>query len=619
MKVLIVTTPIRPQPSNYPPFGSLALIKALRDKGLEEVEFFHIDANRPAYGDALAHIVAARPDVLGISAVVSTAYAYTKRLSQDVKAALPETLVVVGGNMAASAEILLRHTGTDLCVLGEGEVVFHNIVERARTTRKAREYLDIPGLIGLDGDRRLVNTGYEAALPGSRIFAHDWSDLEAACEIGLYFPHAFDQASGELRDIHFNHPKAFEPQRRTKRVATLPAAKGCVARCTFCHRWDKGIRHVPVEAFMANLERVIDRYDVGFVSIAAETFGADKRWLAEFCDRIKGYDVLWRAGGVRANSLDPQWIERLKECGCTGLIYGNETGSERILEIMEKKVDLADNYNAVRWTLEAGLRTVTQFVIGMPGETTSTVQETIEFCKFTNTLQREQAPFEVSINYAQALPGTPLYEFGRQNGMIGRSLEEEEAYLLRISDRDAHDENNTINFTDASRLEWLTWRPLINIEVNYEYVRKYGLDEYHRRIGEAFAEFRSEQAETGYFANPKRLVEQGYAAGATGSGGAVRLPTLLSLLRRGRFGMAQLCYPVVFYRLRALLPLMVLIKLVRECGAGAGLSALGEYLRAKITRRPARIVDYKSLRRIVDDMGPLPEDAAAMLPLRKGR
>ena len=106
MKVMLVTTPIRPLPTYFPPIGSLSIISYLRKHGIP-VDFYHIDALRPTYDEALQHIVAARPDVLGISSVVSTAYEYTKRLALDVKAALPETLIIVGGSLAASAEISL--------------------------------------------------------------------------------------------------------------------------------------------------------------------------------------------------------------------------------------------------------------------------------------------------------------------------------------------------------------------------------------------------------------------------------------------------------------------------------------------------------------------------------
>ena len=79
MKVLIATTPIRPLPTDFPPIGSLSLMNFLRKHGVEDIEFYHIDGNRPDYDEVLAHIRDSAPDVLGISSVVSTAYAYTKK------------------------------------------------------------------------------------------------------------------------------------------------------------------------------------------------------------------------------------------------------------------------------------------------------------------------------------------------------------------------------------------------------------------------------------------------------------------------------------------------------------------------------------------------------------
>ena len=102
MKITIVTTPIRPTPTTFPPVGSLSIIKYLKRHGFENVNFYNIDANRPSYDEVLEHFRQVRPEILGISAVVSTAYAYVKRLANDVKVLLPDTLIVVGGNMAAS-------------------------------------------------------------------------------------------------------------------------------------------------------------------------------------------------------------------------------------------------------------------------------------------------------------------------------------------------------------------------------------------------------------------------------------------------------------------------------------------------------------------------------------
>ena len=125
-KILIVTTPIRPAPTLYPPLGSLSIISALKKEGFRNTEFYNIDYLRPQYDEVIATIKEKKPDILGISAVVSTAYAYSKKLSLDIKKELPETTILLGGNLGASAEILLKKTGVDFVCTGEGEFAFEN-------------------------------------------------------------------------------------------------------------------------------------------------------------------------------------------------------------------------------------------------------------------------------------------------------------------------------------------------------------------------------------------------------------------------------------------------------------------------------------------------------------
>ena len=107
MKICIVTTPIRPVPTTYPPFGSMAIIQSLREIG-QTVNFYNIDYHRFSHEENVKYFEENSFDVVGISAVVSTAYAYTKYLSQLIKKINPNTIVLVGGGLAASAEILHR-------------------------------------------------------------------------------------------------------------------------------------------------------------------------------------------------------------------------------------------------------------------------------------------------------------------------------------------------------------------------------------------------------------------------------------------------------------------------------------------------------------------------------
>ena len=96
MKIVICTTPIRPSPTNYPPFGSMALIQAIRvGGGGYDPYFYDIDGLRPSVEQVVDSFKEQTPDVVGISTVVPTAYAYTKKLVHAIQEVSPRTKVVV--------------------------------------------------------------------------------------------------------------------------------------------------------------------------------------------------------------------------------------------------------------------------------------------------------------------------------------------------------------------------------------------------------------------------------------------------------------------------------------------------------------------------------------------
>ena len=121
------------------------------------------------------------------------------------------------------------------------------------------------------------------------------------------------------------------------------------------------------------------------------------------------------------------------------------------------------------------LITEVQLVLGMPGETDETIEETINFLirtmPYYPDYYRNKIAYLVSLNYAQALPGTPLYEYAREHGFIGKDLDSEEAYLLKISDTDAYDNDHFINYTQQPLLKVLSWRPKILWKVFREHAK----------------------------------------------------------------------------------------------------------------------------------------------------
>ena len=260
-----------------------------------------------------------------------------------------------------------------------------------------------------------------------------------------------------------------------KRVATVVMTKGCVARCTFCHRWEKGFRTLRTHQLEAHIRDLVERHNVGFIQVADENFGSDKQAAVAIADMLGSMGLYWQVAGVRTSTVTKETLCHWKANGCLSVYYGIESGSQKMLDVMEKKTTVEQNINALRWTGEVGLNTIIQLIIGMPGENDQTIEETFEFLKAVAPHIRQwegkTASDLISINYAQALPGTPLYEYGREVGLIGKDMDAEERYLLAISDTDAYKDDHFVNMTDQPMLKVLSWRKILQAR----------LDEFHYR------------------------------------------------------------------------------------------------------------------------------------------
>jgi anaerobic magnesium-protoporphyrin IX monomethyl ester cyclase len=447
MRIAICTTPIRPSPTNYPPFGSLAIIQSLRKIG-QTADFFDIDFHRFTNEQIENYFEQGNFDVVGISAVVCTAYSNTKFISRIIKKVSPKTIVVCGGNLAASSEILLRKTDVDICVVGDGEITFRELISIAEGNpdfagkwRSNGIFSKVNGLAFLDTDDEFIFTGFRRAPDAEEIESPDFSILEESGSLDHFI---YDELANGLC-----------------KETTVISAKGCVARCTFCHRWERGYRVRPIDRVIDHVNHLYDKYAVRSIQFGDENFGSDK----EFSHQLAGYlgdrGISWEVAGVRARTVSLDELVYWKSNGCRRAVYGVESGSESILKIMQKGITREQNFNAMKWVYEAGMTTTLQYVIGMPGENDSTIDESIDFAIQTSKYfcyPNSLPSLNLSINYAQALPGTPLYEYARENGFLGSTLDSEEQYLIRISNLDAYSSDHFINYTGFPLLKVLMWR-----------------------------------------------------------------------------------------------------------------------------------------------------------------
>jgi len=456
MKICICTTPIRPIATSFPPFGSIAVIQALRNIG-EQVNFYHIDYHRYTYDQNSKYFATNQFDMVGISAVVSTAYAYTKNLIELIKKVSPKTIIFVGGNLAASAEILHRKANADYCIIGDGEIIAQNLVKTIKDKKTTDDDLNkIRGITFINSKNVFRFTGYDTPLTADKIEMPDFSILEDENCLDHYMPEPNPTSFG------------FDPKHKFKkgeRQATVVFSKGCVARCTFCHRFEKGYRVIPIETIKNHLKMLMEKYNVKYIHVGDENFGSYKKETIKLVDLMGSLNLTWRSNGVRAHTMDLEMLKHWKKNGCGLTTSGIESGSPTILKVMEKKVSLEKNIDAIRSIYKADMATVIQLVIGMPGETDKTIDETIDFLlkvmPYYSEIHKNTLDLEISINYAQALPGTPLYEYAREYNYVGKDVNSEEEYLLKISDKDAYDNDHFLNYTQQPLLKVLGWRAKI--------------------------------------------------------------------------------------------------------------------------------------------------------------
>lgn len=626
-KTIILTLPLRGKPTTFPPFGSLAVVTALKRAGFENTHFYNLDVLRPDHQEILDYLEKEQPDIIGISAIVSTSYGTTKKLSIDIKKILPEVTILLGGNLGASAEIVLKKTGVDYICSGEGDKTIVNFVNCWRNAKLKSDFDKVCGLAFLSEIGELVMTLYEENIRAEEVYDVDWSILEDTGEMDFYI----ESRNASSFANQFGHdPKSNEPHRQDKTLFTLVASKGCVAKCSFCHRWDTGIRYIPVSTLMNRVDYFIEKYNVGFIRFGDENFGSDKKWLSEFLKEIKCRDLIWSVGGMRARTVTFEILSEMKDAGCCTVNYGLESGSQSMLDVMDKVTSVEQNYNAIKWTVENKLGTCLQFVLGMPGETPETIQETVDFASYFAELSPDLDPNNAGINFAQALPGTPLYEYARRNGLIGPTIEDEENYLLKISDCDARDGETNINFTNYPKILLEGWHFELQIKSRNAYVQKWGIESYNNLILKRFTHHPSIQlkmrssksspnSDSGYFAYPARTNE--ILAGRDD-----RSPSIWWLLRNKVPGLIPMRFPSFFWRARFFSILFVLPWSVQKYGITYTVRMCIEYLKWKLIKMTSFSKKTKeskplSLRKVIlkNVIPPLPTDNPVMQKFRKGR
>jgi len=403
-RVLLINPPYPFAEYPSPPFGLMSLAAYVIEKG-HDVMIEDCIVNPYSADRVRAIIHDFRPDIIGATGVTMN---IKKSLSilEDCRGAAPGVPLVLGGPHATfdADDILGRYSFVDFIVRGEGEITFTGLLDRLEN---GDGLSGVQGLSYRDGGRVVHN--------GPRPLIEDINILP----------------------LPARHLVELSKYRALGLTVNMVTSRGCPHNCVFC----VGSRMVGKRVRYFDVKRVVDEFEflagLGFsqVNVVDDLFTSNKKRCIAICDEIvrRGIDQPWTAF-ARVDTVSPDLLARMKEAGCRHICFGIESGNQEILDRIKKKTTLEKCRSAVRMCDEAGIRVMTAYILGLPGETPETVEDTLRF-------SRELAPCP-GYHILAPFPGTEVRE-------------KRDEYGLRIltDDWDLYDANRSVCESDLLSAE----------------------------------------------------------------------------------------------------------------------------------------------------------------------
>jgi radical SAM superfamily enzyme YgiQ (UPF0313 family) len=194
-----------------------------------------------------------------------------------------------------------------------------------------------------------------------------------------------------------------------ERLAYVFTSRGCPYRCTFCQKelTGRAFRQRSAASVADELEELLGRYRPGSVLFVDEIFTLDKGRVHALCDEILARDLRLRwVCNTRCDRVDLPLLRHMRAAGCERIYYGWESGSQRILDLLQKDLSPRQIVAAARMTRRAGIWSKVFLIVGAPTETLEDIRE-------TERVLRRAHPDLVRVSLFNPLIGTASWELAR--------------------------------------------------------------------------------------------------------------------------------------------------------------------------------------------------------------
>lgn len=363
------------------PLGLFYLAAYVRKHGYE-VQAIDAEAEDLTTEACLDKIEAFGPDVLGVS---STTVAFHRALevTQDFHKRHPDVFTIIGGPHPSSNPAHALSFGCFTCAaMGEGEESLRQLLARIEAKE---DWRTIKGIAHCDGKGGVT-------INPSMPFISDLDELP--------FP-AYDL----IPDITVYTPPP--SNYRDFPVANVITSRGCPNQCTFCDQnvFGRKLRQRSPKNIADELELLHNTYGIREIAFVDDTFTINLHRIPELFAILKERNISFSWSCMsRINTLTREAVHQMRETGCWRISFGIESGNKRILELIKKNINLEQVRTVLQWCREENIETSGFFIIGHPGETLETIEDTIRFAvslPLTAMVTTINTPIPGSTQYAE--------------------------------------------------------------------------------------------------------------------------------------------------------------------------------------------------------------------------
>jgi radical SAM superfamily enzyme YgiQ (UPF0313 family) len=382
----------------YPPLGTLYAASVLRSCGFSVAVFDTMLQDPVAFPEFLRHhqpklVVIYEDDFNFLSKMCLTRMRDVGWLMTDAARSSGARVIAHGSDASDHTEDYLQH-GANYVLLGEAELT---LAELCHALLRSGDANSVAGLVTPDIVHNYGVRSSRASKPTP------WHTLPAPAR--------------DLIDL--------EPYRQAwkKRHGyfslNLVASRGCPYRCNWCAKPISGDRfHVRPPAAVA--DEIVDlknTYGAEHLWFGDDIFALDHRWTTQFAREIQGRNcALPFRVQARADLMSPETVEALKSAGCVEVWMGVESGSQRVLDAMDKGLVVEEVVRATARLRAAGIRVCYFLQFGYPGEGWDEIRQTVSLVRMTR-------PDDIGVSVSYPLPNTRFYakvqaELGRKRNWI---------------------------------------------------------------------------------------------------------------------------------------------------------------------------------------------------------